>query len=35
MYFLSSSFWPISNVELSCYGLDMHSMEGMNLYFFS
>ena len=34
MYFLSSTFWLIGNVELTCNGLDMHATKGMNLYFF-
>ena len=33
MYFLSSTFWLIGNVVLSCHGLDVHATEGMNLYF--
>lgn len=31
MYFLSSTFWLIGNVELSCIGLYMPVTEGTDL----
>lgn len=34
MYFLASTFWLIGNVERSCNGLDMHTAEVTNFFFF-